>query len=261
MPTGTRAAFVTPARLLGWSTCVVALAVIEALVRLAIVNPFLVPLPSLVTLSLGRLLIDGSVLQAFLLTAGEALIAGMLIAVIGLPLGLVLQRNITSRIAFEGWIAAAAAAPIALAYPLFLVMFGRSWMTATAMGTLAGLFPLTLKTLEGLAGTRRCLIDVGLNMGLDSRAMALKILLPAALPTIFAGLRLGMIFALINIVGLQFLINLDGLGQLINNMAERYDLPGTYAAVLLVVAINVMFFVALEHLERRAVPSHSVAEE
>ena len=51
--------------------------------------------------------------------------------------------------------------------------------------------------------------------------------MPAALPSVFVGLRLGLIFAMINIVGVEFLINFGGLGQLINELAERYDLPGT----------------------------------
>ena len=77
-----------------------------------------------------------------------------------------------------------------------------------------------------------------------------KILFPAALPTIFVGLRLGLIFALINIVGVEFLINFGGLGQLINELAERYDLPGTYAAICFVILVSVCVFVLLERLER-----------
>ena len=76
------------------------------------------------------------------------------------------------------------------------------------------------------------------------------ILLPSALPSVFVGLRLGLIFALINIVGVEFLINFGGLGQLINELAERYDLPGTYAAILFVVLVSVLFFVVSERLER-----------
>jgi ABC-type nitrate/sulfonate/bicarbonate transport system permease component len=52
------------------------------------------------------------------------------------------------------------------------------------------------------------------------------------------GLRLGLIFALINIVGVEFLINFGGLGHLINELAERYDLPGTYAAICFVVLVE-----------------------
>jgi NitT/TauT family transport system permease protein len=70
------------------------------------------------------------------------------------------------------------------------------------------------------------------------------------MPTIFTGLRLGLTFSLINIVGVEFLINLGGLGQLINELAERYDLPGTYAAIGFVVLASMLFFVCMEHVER-----------
>ena len=57
-------------------------------------------------------------------------------------------------------------------------------------------------------------------------------------------------FALINVVGVEFLINYGGLGQLIEDLAERYDLAGTYAAICFVILVSVLFFVALERIER-----------
>ena len=73
---------------------------------------------------------------------------------------------------------------------------------------------------------------------------------PSALPTIFIGFKLGLIFALINVVGVEFLINFGGLGQLINDLAERYDLAGTYAAICFVILVSVMFFIVVERIER-----------
>jgi len=107
-----------------------------------------------------------------------------------------------------------------------------------------------LKTIEGLSGTRRVLIDVGRSFKLSQTQLFWKIYFPAALPTIFVGLRLGMIFALINIVGVEFLINFGGLGQLINELAERYDLPGTYGAILFVILASVVFFDLTARIER-----------
>ena len=63
-------------------------------------------------------------------------------------------------------------------------------------------------------------------------------------------IRVGLIFALINVVGVEFLINFGGLGQLINELAERYDLAGTYAAIGFVILISVVFFVTTERAER-----------
>jgi len=118
------------------------------------------------------------------------------------------------------------------------------------MGFVAGVPAVILKTIEGLAGTPRVLIDVGRSFKLSEAQLLTKILLPAALPTIFVGLRLGMIFALINIVGVEYLINFGGLGQVINDLAERYDLPGTYAAICFVILVSVLFFFLTDRIER-----------
>ena len=61
---------------------------------------------------------------------------------------------------------------------------------------------------------------------------------------------LGAIDDYINIVGTEFLINYGGLGQLIEDLAERYDLAGTYAAIGFVILVSVVFFMALERVER-----------
>ncbi len=82
------------------------------------------------------------------------------------------------------------------------------------------------------------------------RSSSGKSCFPSALPTIFVGIRLGLIFALINVVAVEFLINFGGLGQLINELAERYDLPGTYAAICFVMLVSIVFFIVTERAER-----------
>jgi ABC-type nitrate/sulfonate/bicarbonate transport system permease component len=64
------------------------------------------------------------------------------------------------------------------------------------------------------------------------------------------GLRLGLIFALINIVGVEYLINFGGLGRLIGDLAERFDIPGTYAAIMFVILVSICVFALTERLER-----------
>ena len=116
--------------------------------------------------------------------------------------------------------------------------------------TVEGKPPVILKALEGLSGTRPVLINVGRSFKLTPSQLYWKILFPSALPSIFVGVRLGMIFALINIVGVEFLINFGGLGQLVNELSERYDLPGTYAAISFVVLVSVLFFIGTERIEK-----------
>ncbi len=243
------------ARVLGAATLVLALAIVEGLIRAGVINRFIVPLPSQILAALPRIVAEENVLQRFWQTTQEVLWASLLIAVVGIALGALLYRVRVLRDACESWVGALAAAPIVLAYPLFLVMFGRSATTIVAIGFVAGLAPVILKTVEGLTSTRRVLIDVGRSFRLTSAQQFRKVLLPAALPSIFVGLRLGLIFSMINIVGVEFLINFGGLGQLINDLAERYDLPGTYAAICFVILTSVGFFVAAERLEQWLSPA------
>lgn len=235
---------------LGAGTLAAIAAALEALLQAGVLNRFIIPPPSAVLSSLWRVFTDEHIPERFLTTAGEALAAGLMISVVGISTGLLLQRWPLMRKATETWIAGFAAAPVVLAYPLFLVLFGRSAWTIIMIGFVAGLAPVILKTLEGLASVRRVLLNVGRAFKLTPWQQFWKIEFPAAMPTIFTGVRLGLIFALINIVGVEFLINFGGLGQLINDLAERYDLPGVYAAILFVILVSVLFFAVLERLER-----------
>jgi len=236
--------------LVGVVSLVVLIVLIELLIRVGVINRFIVPMPSDIIAAFPRIIVEEHVLQRFLLTASEAFTASILVTVFGVAGGVLLHRYQLLRLATETWVAAVAAAPLVLMYPLYLVIFGRSALTIVMMGFTAAIAPVILKTLEGLSGTRRVFIDVGRSFNLTPSQQFWKILFPAALPTIFVGLRLGLIFALINIVGVEFLINFGGLGQLINELAERYDLAGTYAAICFVILVSVCVFVLMERLER-----------
>jgi ABC-type nitrate/sulfonate/bicarbonate transport system permease component len=238
------------ARIVGLATTIAVVAQVELLIRVGAINAFIVPLPSQILASLPRIIDEEHVLQRFWQTTQEVLWASLLLAAVGIALGGVLFRFRLLRRACESWVGALAAAPIVLMYPLFLVIFGRSTTTIVMIGFASGLAPVILKTVEGLAGTRRVLIDVGRSFKLTPAQQFRKILLPAALPSVFVGLRLGLIFAMINIVGVEFLINFGGLGQLINELAERYDLPGTYGAILFVILASVVFFDLAQRIER-----------
>jgi NitT/TauT family transport system permease protein len=237
-------------RLVGIGSLVTFFLLMEVLIQLGIVSRFVVPPPSEVIGSFARVIIEEDMFHRFLLTLTECLTAGVMLTVFGIAGGVLMHRFKLLQQACETWVAAMASAPIVLMYPLFLVIFGRSAWTIIMMGFISALPPVILKTIEGISGTRKVLVNVGRSFNLSATQQFWKILFPAALPTIFVGVRLGLIFALINIVGTEFLINFGGLGQLINELAERYDLAGTYAAICFVILVSVLFFVTLEKAER-----------
>ncbi len=237
-------------RIVGLVSIFAALLLAELLIQTGVINRFIVPPPSRVIVALYRIIVTEDVFHRFLMTAVECVVAGAMLTLFGVAGGVLMHRFKLWRQACETWIAAMASAPLVLLYPLFLVIFGRNVWTIIMMGFISGLPPAILKTIEGIAATRKVLINVGRSFNLTPGQQFWKILFPAALPTIFVGVRLGLIFALINIVGTEFLISYGGLGALITDLAERYDLSGTYAAIGFIILVSVLFFLALEKIER-----------
>ncbi len=214
------------------------------------VSEFLAPAPSDIARSFPRLFTEEGLVRRFLQTFAETFLAAGFAVAVGIPLGWWLHRRPLAGLAYESWIGGFAGAPLVVAYPLFLVLFGRNTGTIVVMSFLSGLPAMVLKTKEGLDGTRRVLINVGRSFGLGPAALFWKIMLPAAVPTIANGVRLALIFALINVVGVEFLINFGGLGELIDDLAQRWELPGMFGAILFVILTSVAFFWATGKAER-----------
>ena len=249
-PAARPAAYRVPPAAVGVATVIAFFLIAELLIQIGVINRFIVPPPSEVLDSFGRIIVEEHLLRRFLFTAAECLTAGVMLTVFGVAGGALMHRFKLLQRACETWVAAFASAPLVLTYPLFMVIFGRNAWTIIMIAFVAALPPVILKTIEGISGTRKVLVNVGRSFNLTGTQQFWKILFPAALPTIFVGVRLGLIFALINVVGVEYLINYGGLGQLIADLAERYDLGGTYAAVIVVILVSVLFFMALERIER-----------
>jgi NitT/TauT family transport system permease protein len=214
------------------------------------IDPFTVPPPSEILAGLPQLALEEGLATRFLTTFLEALAAAALAVAVGVPLGLLLHRIRLAGRAFEPWVAALAAAPLVLLYPLFLVLTGRNLGTVVLMGALAGLPAMVLKTKEGFDATRPVLLHVARSFGLSRAQVFRLVLVPSAAPTLANGVRLALVFALINIVGIEYLVNIGGLGQLIADLSDRYELPLMYGAVLFVILVSTCFFVLTERVER-----------
>src|SRR2546421_11240242 len=165
---------------LGLGSLIAFILLIEVLIRAGLVNRFIVPMPSQIAGAFQRVIVEEDIPHRFLVTAREAFWATVLLAVIGVSIGVLLYRVKLLRDATETWVAAMASAPTVLMYPLFLVVFGRSEKTIIIMGFVAGLPAVILKTIEGLAGTRRVLNDVGRSFKLSEMQLFWEIYFPAA---------------------------------------------------------------------------------
>ena len=235
----------------GLAALILALAALEWASRAGWVSPFLTPPPSEIALASWRMAAEEPLASAFFSTLGVALGATVASAAAGIPAGWAMYRFPMLANAYENWVAALFSAPLILLYPLFLVLFGRGMLTIAMIGFLSGVIPMTLKTYEGFSAVPKVLVNVARSFNLPEAAILAKVLLPAARPTVFTGLRLAFIYATINVVGLEYLVNFGGLGYLVGRMYDRYDIPAMYAAVVFVLLISVLGFWVAERLERR----------
>lgn len=224
--------------------------ILEVLLAVGIASPSIVAAPSEMIASLGRLFVHDALGQAFLVTLLQALAAILLALLIGLPLGYVLFRYDRLGAAYCGWLAALFSAPLVLLYPLFLVVIGRNYGTTVMMGFITGMIPIALYTCEALRKVSPTLLKVGRSFNLSSRQQFWLIQLPAAVPDAFTGVRLGLIYSLVNIIGIEFLIDFGGLGRVVSHMFFRYDVPGMYASIAFIILISLLLLAILKKVER-----------
>ena len=228
---------------------------VEAAVAFGILSPLVFARPSHALAAVGAVQADQGLVQAFLVTLGQTFAATALALLAGIPFGYFLYRQRTFGEAYEGWLAALFAAPIVLLYPLFLVIFGRGYVTLVLMGFIPAAIPIIMKTREGLLTIPKTFLNVGRSFKVTDRDMFWKIMLPAAVPSIFTGIRLGVMYGLVNIVAIEYLIDFGGLGRIVSEMYFRFEVPGTYASILFVILVSVLFYWGFGWIERRLRPA------
>jgi ABC-type nitrate/sulfonate/bicarbonate transport system permease component len=130
------------------------------------------------------------------------------------------------------------------------VILGRTHFTVIVMGFIPGLIPIAIQTRQGLLAVSRTLIAVGRSFGVTRNDEFWKIMFPSAVPNIFNGVRLGTMYTLVNVVAIEYLTDFGGLGRIVSNLYFRYEIPGTYAAILFVILVSVVFFWGFNRIER-----------
>ncbi len=246
---------IIPPQVMGLLALVVLLALVELFVRTDVISRSVVARPSdafagLITLQNRADLIDG-----FLITFGMTAVAMMLELLVAFPMGYFLFRRRDFAQAYSGWLAALVAAPIFLLYPLFLVIFGRNELTLIVMGFLPGVIPLIIQVELGFRGVPPILVNVGLSVGVTPWQNFWKIMVPAAAPSIFTGFRLALIYTLINIIAIEYLVDVGGLGRIVADRYFRFDISGTYTAIIAVAAISILFNWLIGRIERWVRPT------
>jgi NitT/TauT family transport system permease protein len=232
------------------------LALWEMACRAGWVSKLVLPAPSAIAVELWRALVEialgGPMRRHTLITVYEILGGFTIGVVLGFLLGVLIAEVATARRVLMPYLIALNAAPkIALA-PLLLVWFGFGMGSKIVMAALIAFFPLLINVVAGLARVEEAKLKLMRSLAASRSMTLLKVKLPDAMPTIFAGLKTASVLAVVGAIVGEFVGAAGGLGFVIRQSEFQLDVAQTFAVIVLLSAIGIAFFYLIEYLERRA---------
>jgi ABC-type nitrate/sulfonate/bicarbonate transport system permease component len=218
---------------------VVVVGVWYLLTALSVFSAFLLPSPSTVGTALHRVLGAGATYDALWLTVWEILAAFAIAVAAGLLVGLTAGLRSTTQRAYEPMLGTLAAVPLIVLYPVFMSVFGVGSASKVWFGAVTAFFPVALATINGVGAIDRTLLTASRAMGGRPAQLFRLVVIPAALPQIGNGLRLGIVYASLAVVGGEFIGGTGGLGHLLASAGQAFQTPDEYAYVVVTLALTI----------------------
>jgi ABC-type nitrate/sulfonate/bicarbonate transport system permease component len=185
-------------------------------------------------------------------TLSELAIAFAISSTTGITLGYLMSRSQYMIRVFEPLAAGFYSIPIILFLPLYVLFFGLGPASKIALGTTISFFPILLNTIAGFGYVDRIYVVAARAMGASDFQLFRYVLLPAALPVILTGLRMGFTVALLSILGSETIASLAGLGHKIVHLAEAMETARMFAFIAFAVAIAATLNFITSSIEAKA---------
>lgn len=218
------------------------------------VDPLFMSYPSAIAVSGWRMIISGELLTAMGSSVGSLIIAFLIASVIGVGLGLLVGRYKSVDAATDWLINALYATPLVAVIPLVILWFGLGNTAKIFIVTILAFFPIVINTISGVRNVPSNLIDVGNAFAAREHQIFTKVILPAALPYMMTGLRLGVGRAIIGMVVAEFFTAITGLGALIVKYGNQYDTASMFVPIFVLMLLGIALSLLVRHLERWAAP-------
>lgn len=215
------------------------------------VNHLLLPNPVAVFHQLVDVLEGGEYLPDLRVTTMEFISAFVLATTTGTIIGFFVSLSRYSVRVFEPLFAGIYSIPIILFLPLYVLFFGLGPASKIGLGTTIAFFPIVLSTIAGFSNVDRTLVTAARSMGASNYQLFRYVLVPAALPVILTGLRMGFTVALLSILGSETIASLAGLGHHIVQLAEAMEMSRMFAYIAFVVVMVALLNAVVSHLEAR----------
>ena len=218
------------------------------------VNPLFLSYPTAIANAFVQLLIAGE-FQRQALGSLQVYAVGLAAAlVLGIILGLLMGRYRLAEYLLDPYVYALDATPRIALIPLLLLWFGLGAPAKIAVVFLSGIFPVLMNTFSGVRTVSSSLVDIGRAYGAREGKVFTKIIIPAALPFIMAGVRLAVGRALIGIITAEMFTAVTGMGALLIRYSSAFATDKFFVPVIFLAVLGVILNSAVEALQRRLAP-------
>jgi NitT/TauT family transport system permease protein len=218
------------------------------------INPVFGSYPSAIAEAFWDLAQSGKLGAATLESLQPFVVGYGLAILLGVPLGLLIGRYRVAEAALGIYVTAGYAMPLVALVPLLVLWLGLGFAVKAAVVFLMSVFPICINTWLGVTAVPKSLIEVGKSFVAPDTVILRRIILPATLPYIMAGIRLAVGRAVVAMVIAEFFTTISGLGAIIINSANNFDTATMFVpiVVLMVMAIGLNGLIGI--VERRVAP-------
>jgi ABC-type nitrate/sulfonate/bicarbonate transport system permease component len=211
---------------------------------------FLPPL-SEVVVRLVELTVQGEIIGSVASSLLNLLFGFSASVVVGIVVGLLMGVSAKVDAALDIYVNALLTAPSLVFAPIFFSLFGLSRLSIVAVIIMYALFIVIVTTRDSIGSVPQSLVEMARCYGADNRRLYLRIVLPAALPLIMAGVRVSAGRAVKGMVNGEMFIAVVGLGALIMDAGRTFDAATVLAVLLVILAVSVTLVRLLQITDRR----------
>jgi ABC-type nitrate/sulfonate/bicarbonate transport system permease component len=218
------------------------------------INPIFGSYPSAIAVAFWDMLVTGELWSALYDSLRPFLLGYCLAIAIGVPLGLVIGRFRTAEAALGIYVTAGYAMPLVALVPLLVLWLGLGFAVKVAVVFLMAVFPICINTWLGVTAVPKTLIEVGKSFVAPDTVILRRIILPATLPYIMAGIRLAVGRAVVAMVIAEFFTTISGLGAVIINSANNFDTATMFVPIIILMLMAVGLNTLIGWVEHRVAP-------
>jgi NitT/TauT family transport system permease protein len=226
----------------------------KAIVLATGLEPFILPPPETVASRFVGAWADGTIAPHLLTTLVEVALGFAVGAGLALVAGYALARSAVVERLLSPYLVAAQATPILALAPLFALWFGSGLLGKVVICALIVFFPVAVATMVGIRSVDARLLELGRSLRATRRQILTTLEIPAALPNIFGGMRVGVTLAVVGAIVGEWAGADRGLGVLINlARGSLFDTPLMFAALLTIAIVGIALYLVVVAIERRLV--------